>query len=128
MIAEEAVDGGAYPGGRKRISVDPLEDKRIRKGGNDFTVNIGLIRNRVPVLGIVYAPATGSLYLGIAGEGAWKIALTDGRPGERARRFTSAPQRPALSWSLPAGRTGPLKPMHSSVNSKLNVWSRQAPR
>lgn len=45
--------------------VDPLDGTReFVRGGEDFTVNIALIKNGVPVMGVVYAPAKGELYAG----------------------------------------------------------------
>jgi 3'(2'),5'-bisphosphate nucleotidase len=84
VIAEEAVDAGHLPDvGRVFVLVDPLDGtKEFVKGGDDFTVNIGLVRDRVPVLGIVYAPATGALYGGVAGNGAWKLRVVDGKRSE----------------------------------------------
>lgn len=57
--------------------VDPLDGTKefIKKNG-EFTVNIALIRNGVPVLGVVYAPVLNQLYLGGEEFGAYKIALT----------------------------------------------------
>ena len=86
VIAEEAVAAGRIPDvGREFFLVDPLDGtKEFVKGGDDFTVNIGLIRDGAPVLGVVYAPATGDLYAGATGEGAWKAKVTGGKPGTRS--------------------------------------------
>ena len=85
VVAEEAVAGGDLPDvGREFFLVDPLDGtKEFIKGGDDFTVNIGLIRDSVPVLGIVYAPATGDLYAGVSGKGAWKAIVKNGNLGAR---------------------------------------------
>lgn len=52
--------------------VDPLDGTRefIKRNG-EFTVNIALIENHQPVLGVVLAPVTGELYAAARGEGAW---------------------------------------------------------
>jgi 3'(2'), 5'-bisphosphate nucleotidase len=43
--------------------VDPIDGtKAYIKGLDDFTVNIGLIQNKQPIIGIIYLPATGVLY------------------------------------------------------------------
>jgi len=43
--------------------IDPLDGtKEFIKGSDDFTVNIALVVNNKPLLGIVYAPATKTLY------------------------------------------------------------------
>ena len=54
--------------------VDPLDGTKefIKKNG-EFTVNIALVENGVPVIGVVYRPVTDTMYLGVVGEGAWRI-------------------------------------------------------
>jgi 3'(2'), 5'-bisphosphate nucleotidase len=53
--------------------VDPLDGtKEFLKGSDEFTVNIALIENQEPVLGIVYVPGKDVLYYGISGKGSWK--------------------------------------------------------
>lgn len=45
--------------------VDPLDGtKEFIRGGDEFTVNIALIKAGEPVLGVVYAPAKGEMYAG----------------------------------------------------------------
>lgn len=53
--------------------VDPLDGTKefISKNG-EFTVNIALIQDGVPVLGVVVAPAVGRTYYAAAGLGAWR--------------------------------------------------------
>lgn len=53
--------------------VDPLDGTKefIKKNG-EFTVNIALVEDGSPTLGVIYLPATEVLYTGIVGEGAWK--------------------------------------------------------
>jgi len=53
--------------------VDPVDGTKefIKKNG-EFTVNIALISQGVPVLGVVYAPALGQMYWAKQGEGAFK--------------------------------------------------------
>ena len=55
--------------------VDPLDGTKefIKKNG-EFTVNIALVEDGSPVLGVIYVPVTGILYYGVVGEGAWKEA------------------------------------------------------
>ncbi len=51
--------------------VDPLDGtKEFVARNGDFTVNIALICEGKPVLGVVYAPALGRLYAGVVGHGA----------------------------------------------------------
>ena len=53
--------------------VDPLDGTRefIKRNG-EFTVNIALIEDGVPVLSVVYVPVTGVSYLACKGQGAFK--------------------------------------------------------
>ncbi|ORU92525.1 MAG: 3'(2'),5'-bisphosphate nucleotidase CysQ [Cycloclasticus sp. symbiont of Bathymodiolus heckerae] len=57
--------------------VDPVDGTKefIKKNG-EFTVNIALIHQGVPILGVVYAPALGQMYWAEKGGGAFK----DGQP------------------------------------------------
>jgi 3'(2'), 5'-bisphosphate nucleotidase len=73
VIAEEQVAAGHIPAHDEiYFLVDPLDGtKEFIRGGDDYTVNIGLIERGVPRLGVVYAPATGRLHGGCVGEGAW---------------------------------------------------------
>ncbi|WP_310468754.1 3'(2'),5'-bisphosphate nucleotidase CysQ [Sphingomonas sp.] len=73
VIAEEEVAAGRIPQhGETYFLVDPLDGtKEFVRGGDDYTVNIGLIVAGAPRLGVVYAPATDRLHGGLVGEGAW---------------------------------------------------------
>jgi 3'(2'), 5'-bisphosphate nucleotidase len=66
VVAEEAAAAGNIPQvGEEFFLVDPLDGTKefIHRRG-EFTVNIALIRRRMPVLGVVYAPVGGALYAG----------------------------------------------------------------
>ena len=82
VVAEEEVAAGRIPAFEDTyFLVDPLDGtKEFIRGGDDYTVNIGLIVGGTPLLGAVFAPARGTIYAGLAGEGAW---LQDGE-GRRA--------------------------------------------
>lgn len=62
--------------------VDPLDGtKEFIKRNGEFTVNIALIEDRRPVLGVVHTPVLSRTYWGASGEGAFK-AENDG-PAQR---------------------------------------------
>ncbi len=66
VVAEEQVAAGHIPAvAAEFFLVDPLDGTKefVQKRG-DFTVNIALIRQAAPALGVVYAPATGQLFAG----------------------------------------------------------------
>jgi 3'(2'), 5'-bisphosphate nucleotidase len=86
VIAEEEVAAGRIPAHDDiYFLVDPLDGtKEFVRGGDDYTVNIGLIEGGVPRLGVVFAPATGVLHVGSFEEGAW-VDEGNGRRAIRTR-------------------------------------------
>ena len=73
VIAEEEVSAGRIPAhDNTYFLVDPLDGtKEFVRGGDDYTVNIGLIAGGQPKLGVVFQPATGKLWGGLVGDGAF---------------------------------------------------------
>ncbi len=70
--------------------VDPLDGtKEFIKRNGEFTVNIALVEDHCPVMGVVHVPVTGVTYLGAQGLGAWKDA--DGRRQAIAARSIASP-------------------------------------
>ncbi|WP_137125633.1 3'(2'),5'-bisphosphate nucleotidase CysQ [Roseomonas sp. HF4] len=75
VIAEEEIEAGTAPvdPGRCFWLVDPLDGTREFAAGRDnFAVNIGLVADGRAVLGAVALPATGEVFWGRVGHGAWK--------------------------------------------------------
>jgi len=73
IVGEEAASAGDIPDVSNRFwLVDPIDGTKefINRNG-EFTVNIALVDHGVPVLGLVLAPALGTLYVGALGMGAW---------------------------------------------------------
>lgn len=102
VIAEEQVAAGHIPAHEDTyFLVDPLDGtKEFVRGGDDYTVNIGLIQNGGPRLGVVFAPATGRLHAGSVGSGAW-VEGSNGREEIRTRpkvgRLTAVASRSHLN-------------------------------
>lgn len=73
VIGEEAVSEGKAPqleGEEYFWLVDPLDGtKEFISGQGEYTVNIALIKDKKPVLGVVYAPVKDELYAG-CGQGS----------------------------------------------------------
>jgi 3'(2'), 5'-bisphosphate nucleotidase len=68
IVAEEriAADGMVNFEGNSFWLVDALDGtKEFIKGGDDYTVNIALVWNGLPTLGLVHAPARGDTYVGV---------------------------------------------------------------
>jgi 3'(2'), 5'-bisphosphate nucleotidase len=72
VVAEEAAAAGKIPTvAQQFFLVDPLDGtKEFVSRNGEFTVNIALIENGLPVLGVVYAPALSRIFLGEKDHGA----------------------------------------------------------
>ncbi|MDA8402990.1 MAG: 3'(2'),5'-bisphosphate nucleotidase CysQ [Desulfobacteraceae bacterium] len=58
--------------------VDPLDGtKEFIKRNGEFTVNIALIRDQAPVLGVIYVPASHQLYFASRDFGAYTVHIID---------------------------------------------------
>jgi 3'(2'), 5'-bisphosphate nucleotidase len=79
-------------GWRRYWLVDPLDGTRefIKRNG-EFTVNIALIEDGVPVLGVVHVPVTGISYSACRGRGAFKQAGNGEPRAIRARKLDGGP-------------------------------------
>jgi 3'(2'), 5'-bisphosphate nucleotidase len=57
--------------------IDPLDGTReFLAGRGEFTVNLALVTDGAPLLGIVGAPALGSVWRGLVGRGAERLTIT----------------------------------------------------
>ncbi|XOB65699.1 3'(2'),5'-bisphosphate nucleotidase CysQ [Deferribacteres bacterium DY0037] len=82
--------------------VDPIDGtKEFVKKNGEFTVNIALIQDRLPVIGVVYAPALDTLYYGMKGFGAFRKAGggLEKLPAEKNDPLTSKTIKVAVSRS-----------------------------
>jgi 3'(2'), 5'-bisphosphate nucleotidase len=95
VLAEESAAEGSIPElGAAFFLVDPLDGTKEFIGRNgEFTVNIALVRDGRPALGVVYAPALGRLYAGGRPLGAFRIDVGAGdrQTERRAIRTRAAP-------------------------------------
>lgn len=88
IIAEELAAAGccAEGAGTRFYLVDPLDGtKEYLAGGTDYTVNIALIENGVPVAGVVYAPDRGALFAGGGGR-ATRVTARAGETSQTERQ------------------------------------------
>ena len=95
VVSEEA-EAASFEtrrGWRRFWLVDPLDGtKEFIKHRAEFTVNVALIENGEPVLGVVLAPALDLLYWAVKGEGAWREEKA--RPAERIYSNSPTPGKP----------------------------------
>ena len=91
VLSEEAEESHAFAARRawrELWLVDPLDGTREFIGRNgEFTVNVALVRDHEPVLGVVAAPALGLSYYAARGFGAF---CSDGKAGPRPIRSRAA--------------------------------------
>jgi len=85
-VAEEEIAEGHLPPdlGQQFFLIDPLDGtKEFVNKHPDFTVNIALIRNGVPEVGVVYAPVSGKMFVGRPGRAEMIITGDNHNTGER---------------------------------------------
>ena len=82
VVAEEEVAGGIVTAACPAFwLVDPLDGTRdFAKGRDEYAVCIGLVREGRAVLGALVLPATGEVFGGLLGAGAWKEDAAPRRP------------------------------------------------
>jgi 3'(2'), 5'-bisphosphate nucleotidase len=76
VVAEESISAGLpdFDPSKPFVVIDPLDGtKEFIEGRAEFTVNLALIVDRKPFVGVIYAPALETLYAGCRGEafGGW---------------------------------------------------------
>jgi 3'(2'), 5'-bisphosphate nucleotidase len=93
IVGEEASAAGVQPDASARFwLIDPLDGTRdFVEGGPDYSVNVGLVEDGVPTLGLVCHPPSGTLWTGARGLGAWKEAPGTPRTRIHARPLASPP-------------------------------------
>lgn len=93
--------------------VDPLDGtKEFIKRNDEFTVNIALIHQGIPVLGVVAVPVTGDIYYAAAGEGAF---LKRGGKESKLERREPLPTKTGLR--VVASRSHMNAETHDFINS-----------
>jgi 3'(2'), 5'-bisphosphate nucleotidase len=95
VVSEEACEEwrGREPG-REFVLVDPLDGTaEFLAGRLEYTVNIALVRDGAPAVGVVSAPALGLIWRGAVGHGAGRMRFSTGDKG-RPRQAAAIHTRP----------------------------------
>jgi 3'(2'), 5'-bisphosphate nucleotidase len=73
-LSEERAASRGTGGSVAFFLIDPLDGtKEFVAGRNEFTVNLALVVNGTPLLGIIGAPALGLIWRGLVGQGAERL-------------------------------------------------------
>ncbi|WP_300345394.1 3'(2'),5'-bisphosphate nucleotidase CysQ [Nesterenkonia sp.] len=85
--------------------IDPLDGTKefIKKNG-EFTLNVALVQDGVPVFGIVHAPVLGCTWIGVDGRGAWRIEQ-DGAQGRTPLSVRPLPAPGSEPWRIVGSRS-----------------------
>jgi len=88
VVSEERPQALRLPCRDSFVLIDPLDGTREFVAGRDeYTVNLAIIMQGMPVLGIVAAPALGVIWRGVTGQvGSGAERLTIGRDGKLSER------------------------------------------
>jgi 3'(2'), 5'-bisphosphate nucleotidase len=118
VIGEEAVAGGARTKpGSMFFLVDPIDGTReFIARRPEYTVNIGLLIEGTPALGVIYAPALAELYAGGA-SGAVRLALS---PGQKPQDVTAQ----AIRVRTPGPKRVAVV-SHSHLDGATTAWLRK---
>jgi 3'(2'), 5'-bisphosphate nucleotidase len=81
-LSEERVHLAKPSYGGSFFLIDPLDGtKEFVAGRSEFTVNLALVVNGAPLLGIIGAPALGLIWRGLVGRGSERLMVHDSLPG-----------------------------------------------
>ena len=119
VVSEEAED--LHLTAERYWLVDPLDGtKDFLAGNGEFTVNIALVDQGRPVLGVVLAPAMNALYWGAEGMGAWRI-----REGA-ATALSATPKSASLRMAVSRFHDHPdvdIFAARNSINERVAIGS-----
>lgn len=116
VLSEEASDPGLHirQSWQTYWLIDPLDGtKEFIKGNDEFTVNIALIQQGRPVLGVVFAPALDVLYYASTDSHACVVRNDQ-------TRILAVREDPSNDWHLITGRSTP-KPRLTQFIANITV-------
>lgn len=120
VVAEEQVAAGNVPSQAGTFFlVDPVDGTRefIQKRG-DFTVNIALVRDGVPQLGVVYAPAKSRLFAG-------NVATGEAFRAEQSPEDSQQAARTPIRTRAPSSRGLTVVASRSHRSPETDAWLAQ---
>ena len=105
-LSEERLHQAKPPYRGSFFLIDPLDGtKEFVAGRNEFTVNLALVTNGTPLLGIIGAPALGLIWRGLVGRGAERLTVNaESAPVAEPIRTRSFPKR-GEPWIVAVSRS-----------------------
>ncbi|MGJ4891343.1 3'(2'),5'-bisphosphate nucleotidase CysQ [Bradyrhizobium sp. HKCCYLR20261] len=105
-LSEERVGACAAPFTDSFFLIDPLDGtKEFVAGRGEFTVNLALISDASPLLGIVCAPAIGLIWRGLVGRGAERLSFSEAGLGAAEPIRTRPMPKPGEAWVAAVSRS-----------------------
>jgi len=105
-LSEERVRGMTPPFRGSFFLIDPLDGtKEFLAGRGEFTVNVALVSDGTPLLGIIGAPAIGQLWRGLVGRGAERLLVQEGAACAAAPIRTRALPKRGKPWIAAVSRS-----------------------
>jgi 3'(2'), 5'-bisphosphate nucleotidase len=105
-LSEERAGEARLPCAELFFVVDPLDGtKEFIAGRDEFTVNLALVANGTPILGLVGAPALGLLWRGHVGHSAERIACASGKDAVVEPIRTRPLPAPGAPWVAAVSRS-----------------------
>ena len=90
--AHAAISAALAPEGLPLLSEEGAHEAFLKRNG-EFTVNIALVADGSPVMGVIYVPVRRTLCFGIVGEGAWRLGQCPAALPDSWEGLTAASER-----------------------------------
>jgi 3'(2'), 5'-bisphosphate nucleotidase len=121
-LSEERTQLASPPFHGSFFLIDPLDGtKEFVAGRDEFTVNLALVTQGVPLLGIVSAPALGLLWRGIVGRGAERVTFDGATIGAAEPIRTRKLPTPGEPWIAAVSRSHGDPTSEAFIDSRPNA-------
>jgi len=118
-ISEERLQLAQPPYRDSFFLIDPLDGtKEYTAGSSEFTVNLALVTDGTPLLGIIGAPALGLIWRGLVGRGAERLAMSGSVQGTAEPIHTRRIPKGGVPWIAAVSRS------HGDAQTEAFIESR----